>query len=126
MISIIHRTKYENELTELEDLKTGDWGGRSTAKGEDSWPREVCGWLPMKTALMKDIKYENELTEFEDIETDDWGWTSTPKGEDSWPREVRGWLPMETGDWWLIYIIQSMKMNLQDWKIDAFSSKAIG
>ena len=28
--------KYENEHTELEDFETGDWGGGSTAKGEDS------------------------------------------------------------------------------------------
>ena len=103
LIYIIHNTKYENELTELEDLETGNWDGRSTVKREDSrfnWPRGVCGWLSMETGLMKDIKYENELTEFEDIETDDRGGRLTPKGEDSrlyWPREVCGWLPMETG-----------------------------
>ena len=42
--------KNENELTRLEDFETGDWRGRSTAKGDDStlvWPREVCGYLPM-------------------------------------------------------------------------------
>ena len=86
LINIIHNTKHENELTELEDLETGDWGGRSTAKGEDSrlyWPRGVCGWLPMEMGLMKDIKYENELTGFEDIETGDWGGRLTAKGEDS-------------------------------------------
>ena len=96
---LMNDIKYENELTELEDLKTDDWGGRSTAKGEDFrlyWPRGECGWLPMETGLMKDIhytKYENELTGFEDMETDDWGRRLTAKGEDSrlyWPRGVCG------------------------------------
>ena len=48
----LHNAQYENELTGLEDLETGDWGGWSIAKGEDSridWPRGVCGWLPMET-----------------------------------------------------------------------------